>query len=385
MRVDEEQIKEQLKSIKTVLLNKVPSTDYSLYSGNCGDVLFLSYLGENEAVESLLNRLIEAINNFNELSFGGGLIGASWTLKHLEKQGIVELDTGNFHQEVAALAYQFAAETLQQKDFDFIHGALGALPYLLEVNANDQIHKITGILHQISKQNKKGMFWEAVPFAKEDKEKQIIDLGLSHGLASIIAQLSIIIKEGFETAQVKEMLKKTSDFLVQSKNKNDEYAQYPNSIIDGKTHYRSRLAWCYGDLGIANALLLAGEALDDKGLQEEAIQTGLRTTKRRLQEDTLLYDAAFCHGTSGVAHLYQHLYKKTKEISFKEASDYWIKETLAQANFEDGLAGFKSWNGKKKIYQNDYSLLEGLTGIGIVLHTYLNEMESNWNRAFLLD
>jgi hypothetical protein len=55
------------------------------------------------------------------------------------------------------------------------------------------------------------------------------------------------------------------------------------------------------------------------------------------------------------------------------------------SNYEDGLAGFKSWRGDENSYTNEYGLLEGIAGIGMVMINSLHpEIEPTWDRCLLL-
>lgn len=60
----------------------------------------------------------------------------------------------------------------------------------------------------------------------------------------------------------------------------------------------------------------------------------------------------------------------TRTPDFKDASDYWFNETLNMSKFENGLAGFKFISVGYGFIPN-YSLLEGIAGIGLALTTYM--------------
>ena len=56
------------------------------------------------------------------------------------------------------------------------------------------------------------------------------------------------------------------------------------------------------------------------------------------------------------------------------------------AKWPDGLVGYKSYQGDKKVWVKDHSLLEGLAGIGMVLLGFLEDdtEKMNWDRCFLV-
>ena len=86
------------------------------------------------------------------------------------------------------------------------------------------------------------------------------------------------------------------------------------------------------------------------------------STHRRTVEETQVFDAGICHGSAGVAHIYNRMWHYTKDPVFKEATDFWIQKTLDFAVHEDGVAGYKKYNPTTKAYENDYGLLEGRSG-----------------------
>ena len=80
--------------------------------------------------------------------------------------------------------------------------------------------------------------------------------------------------------------------------------------------------------------------------------------------------------------IYRRMYLETKLNEFKEATDFWIRQTLNLSRFEDGLAGFKTYLRDER--KNDYSLLMGISGIGLVLISFLSEDMQTWDEMFLL-
>ena len=76
------------------------------------------------------------------------------------------------------------------------------------------------------------------------------------------------------------------------------------------------------------------------------------------------------------------MYLETEMDEFKETTQDWINQTLNFSYLEDGLAGYKT--ATKDGWQNDYSLLMGITGIGLVLMSYLIKDKQDWDEMFLI-
>ena len=49
--------------------------------------------------------------------------------------------------------------------------------------------------------------------------------------------------------------------------------------------------------------------------------------------------------------------------------------------FEDGIAGYKTWDGEESII--DYSLFKGVSGVGLSLMSYKKKDLSVWGDFFL--
>jgi lantibiotic modifying enzyme len=163
-------------------------------------------------------------------------------------------------------------------------------------------------------------------------------------------------------------------------------ASYFPSWVKLENHqpFTSRLAWCYGDLGIGTELYRAGEALNDIELKEYALTILKHTVQRREVVKENVADGNFCHGSCGLSEVYRSIYQLTKEQLFLETADYWFNVTLDLAVHEDGIAGYKTYLGGKKIYEYNSSLLEGATGVGMVFMATLLQKELPWKKALML-
>ena len=142
------------------------------------------------------------------------------------------------------------------------------------------------------------------------------------------------------------------------------------------------MAWCYGDLGIGIALLQVRKILEKKEYEKKGLEILLKSTQRRNYNETLVTDAGICHGSAGIALIFRRMYYEIGRKEFKEATQYWINQTLHFSRFEDGLAGYKTYI--KDGWKNDYSLLMGISGVGLVLLSYLENDKQDWDEMFLL-
>src|SRR5438093_719443 len=78
----------------------------------------------------------------------------------------------------------------------------------------------------------------------------------------------------------------------------------------GITPAPTRVAWCYGDLGIAVALFLAARCVNESSWQNEALALA-RNVAGRPPEQSGVKDCGLCHGAAGVGHLFNRLFQAT--------------------------------------------------------------------------
>lgn len=380
------QIKRKINEINQII-EEHKETSLALCSST------LLYTINNKMLEKNMEYIYKNINKINSTTFSSGIVGIGWLCQFLYKKNLIDYDDVNeLLVQIDEIAYKSSLVDLKENNHDFLHGPVGNAIYLsrrLHENKNAKIFltEILNTLSKISKSNDKGVYWEESTFylKEHEKDKKIINLSLAHGIASKIVLFSKLYMQDIDINLSKHLLKESVKFLLNSKNPANSISIFPTRIgVDDESNY-SRLAWCYGDLGICIALWQAGEALQDETIKQEAITICLHTIQRVDLKDTGINDAGFCHGTAGVAHIYNRMFHYTQKNEFKEAANYWIKQTLKMATFKDGLAGYKSFFTEKYGgWVTNYGLLDGITGIGLVLNSYINEEDPTWDSCLLL-
>ncbi|MES1210968.1 MAG: lanthionine synthetase LanC family protein, partial [Acidobacteriota bacterium] len=148
----------------------------------------------------------------------------------------------------------------------------------------------------------------------------------------------------------------------------------------------SRLAWCYGDPGIAAALLVAARAAGEPAWEDKALEVA-RGAARRPPEQSFVRDAGVCHGAAGLAHLFNRFWQASGEEIFRDAALHWIERTLEFRVPGEGIAGFSAWHamsGPNGQWAAEPGLLEGATGIALVLLAAISTVEPEWDRILLV-
>src|SRR5205823_3263538 len=102
----------------------------------------------------------------------------------------------------------------------------------------------------------------------------------------------------------------------------------------------SRSAWCYGDPGIASSLLAAGRATARTDWEDIAMEVALAAADRPVDRAGVV-DASLCHGSVGLAHLFNRFYQATGHPRFLAAAREWLRRTLAFRGPADRPAAFQ--------------------------------------------
>lgn len=360
------------------------ATEFSLMSGNTGIALFLAYYqkfsGCEFARKSALN-LIEPLRgsmNYDNLRLSDGLSGQLWALKQIED--LLELDLGGkaLAQELIDSLSLHAKEIQQSDQLDLLHGILGIELCLSgSKNGNALSQHLDQAYLKHSKEDQHGVFWY-----ESLGEASVINLGLAHGQASHLCYLadrlqsdSCKVKPQFNT-----MIRRGIDFLESCKLTNS-LSQFP-SFKEPKTQGPSRLAWCYGDLGAGIAYLRCADALDDSSLLERGLQILRHTTFRISEDQSGIQDLGFCHGSSGLCHIYDYLYRITSDETFLKSSSHWLQFTLQRLFQNENI--YRAYRGPNEGWVESLGLLDGLAGIGLALLNQVFPNLSQWEEIFYL-
>ncbi len=397
-------LEEKLKEIYEVL-KEAPTQDQQLgvLSGLSGISLFQFYYAkwadleeaEDHGIE-LVTKIVEYINNgYSFPTFCTGIAGAGWVIEFLNQEEFIEIESDDLLSGLDEYLFEAMKNDIKTENFDFLHGAIGYGYYFLKryqnTKSTDLKNKYTEFLHHLiealkkaSKEDQNGVWW-MFDLRTEEKIKGA-NLSLSHGMASIINFLSRLHAYDDFKDKTHDLLQGVVTYILNQKNEDTSLSSmFPSWIYEGmETNVKSRLAWCYGDLGIGISLYKAGKALQNTEYQQLALQILKHATKRKDLAEAQMYDAGYCHGAFGVADIYNYMNTETKDQVFKDTAEYWMDQGLKMAIHENGDAGYMQWRGDQNEWKNELNLLEGLAGIGLTMISHLANFETKWNECLLI-
>ncbi|TGE25509.1 hypothetical protein E5K00_10045 [Hymenobacter aquaticus] len=393
-------IKAKIREIESAIeLTPYQDRPLSLLAGAGGSILYHFYMAKMQDSGVLYDRAFALLNTtldyleehgIDALTYTNGIVGFGRLFHLLAEEGYIETEVDDILVDVDDVVIAYTHRLLAEGNLDFLHGAIGNGFYLNRRVGRPAIDECLGYfvgqLRQTAICDEQGVRWYEQPSEKNRQSTTTVNLSLSHGLCSKIVFLAECLKNRISVPECTFLLEGCLQYLQQYHQPDSEVDTYPSFVADpGQRQYFHRLAWCYGDLGVAVALISAGKALGKPQWVEQAVGVALRAAKRRTPDKTALVDVEFCHGTAGVAHIFNRFYLESGNDEFRAVRDHWLEQTLAMASFPDGLAGYKTWRGGS--WLTDVGLLEGIMGVGLVLQSSLEKAPDNlsWDGVLLLD
>jgi hypothetical protein len=165
-------------------------------------------------------------------------------------------------------------------------------------------------------------------------------------------------------------------------------SRFGYSCVPGlRQNLNSRMAWCYGDLGIYSLLeRMIGhkgrtpwraflDSLADRCLAWPLERTGIE-------------DCSLCHGAFGASHIFNRLYQHTRDPRFREAAFIWMERGIKMSTTPSGpkssFSGHQIITRSRSRVRGDHSFLTGSVGIGLALLSASSYHEPRWDGILLL-
>jgi len=392
-----------VRAIAEALEEGLPDVQGPGYSGGyAGIALFHGYFGtlygdgcSTSLVETFLDRAIDGMAEYAySLGFFGGISGIAWTCHHLDRllTGEASPDTT---EEVDLAIADGVRVTPWTWHYDLVYGLAGIGRYALDhpdrTFAADVIQQIVKRLDELAIERDGGLTWLTANVripktAGQNYPEGRFNLGLAHGVPGLIAMLGQVCQAGLAGDQGRRLLEGAVTWLLANRRPEDGESSFTYYLAPGERGSSgpgSRSGWCYGDPGIAAALLGAAQAVGEPEWKREAIAIAVKDCARSF-EATGVIDAELCHGTAGLGHLYNRLYQATGEETFARAARGWFERTLALCRPGEGVGGYVNWWPEIKEWRADSGLLTGSAGIGLALLAAISSVEPNWDRPLML-
>lgn len=352
-------------------------------NGLAGIALFQFYCEESLGLSSdngisTINFCIEKINNGQfSASYCNGLAGFGWLLNHLEENGFADKDE---FSSILSVTDTHIENHLQQcmlnGNYDFFHGALGAVFYLLKRSGSnrDYENSISLLFSKLPDLYTTIGDYDLCKFAVsetvEGKLKKMLHLGPAHGIAGLIAILSLAYDKGYFREQSLEWINTFARLLLESEMQADSVSQFPMwTDLETKEKAFSSLSWCSGDTGIGAALLNASDIPGHSTWRDQSVAILKKASGRREIEQSMIKGYGICHGYFGASRIFSRANAANPSREFKEASHYWLKKGMDALSITD---------------ESPLSILNGLAGAGLVMLDFQQNKLGSWDECLLI-
>ncbi|WAU78315.1 lanthionine synthetase C family protein (plasmid) [Streptomyces sp. Qhu-G9] len=224
---------------------------------------------------------------------------------HVRRLTAQRLDRAHARIDRAALA--------DTSEFDLISGLTGLGVYHLRKNNKTEVRDILTYLirltEPITAQRQTLPGWWSTGSIRTPRPEDTGghgNFGIAHGIAGPLALLATTARHGYTAPGHKSAITRICHWLDQWQIGLREDARWPEWISraelrrgQSKQTNPRRPSWCYGTPGIARAQQLAGLALGDTAIQDQA-GLALAGCLRNEHQLALLTDASLCHGWAGL-------------------------------------------------------------------------------------
>jgi lantibiotic modifying enzyme len=360
----------------------------SLCRGAAGVALFLGELAMvDTAYEDAAGRWLDAAVDAAAAepvspSLYTGTVGVGWLLGHLDGRLVDAAGAADDVDELVARCLRRDEQVI-----DLTDGLAGIGVYLLSRNdPGDGLDRIVAHLARLAERTADGVTWFTGTHTMLPEEVALYpagyySVGMAHGHAGVVALLARLHQRGVAGAGPL-LADATAGLMARRRPADDEVGRYPVLVPGDGAPVRagSRLAWCYGDPGVAVALLAAARALGDARVEAEALATA-RAAAARPVERSGVVDSGLCHGAAGLLHLFATLARGTGDASCTEAARRWYGVLLGQRG--EGVAGFRAVFDNDRQAEPAGGFLEGAAGAGLALLAAVEPASATWDVLLL--
>ena len=364
-------------------------------SGTPARALFYGYLSRTGAhdygarIDSLLDHALNALATRPiGAALYSGFTGVAWAAEHLSGDGDEDLNEEIDEALLAALAMPWNG------DYDLITGLVGFGVYAVErAHRPSAVACLEAIVDRLAHDAVSlghGLTWFTPPDLLPPRNREAnphgyYNLGLAHGVPGIIVLLADACRLGIRADTARPLLEGAVEWVVSQRLSDRAGARYPAFVTPGVEPEPSRLAWCYGDPGVAASLLYAARAAGRADWERVALDIASHAASSA-PEVAIIRDAGLCHGALGLAHIYNRIHQATGDETFADAARLWYRHGLDMRRTDRGVAGFEAWTVTPDFqveWLEDRGFLTGVVGIGLALLAAITPVEPQWDRLLL--
>ncbi len=385
------------------IADAIPEPDASVTPGptrgSSGWALFWAVYaettGDDAARDEALAHVEAAVAGVAALKGGApGLyaspVGVGWALGVLEGH---LLDPEPAHNDVDELVLALLRKDGWKGSFDLIRGLAGFGIYGLSRLPREIGHDIVnGSISRLAERavdKDGGLCWPAemeleMNFRAEAFPDGYMDTGIAHGQSGPVAFLAKALRAGY--ADAKPLLEGSLAWLLAQDSGRRAGDAFPSLVpFEERPDVRpgpTRLAWCYGDPGVAAALVQAARALGDDALLARAVGI-VHACADRVEPGVV--DVGLCHGAAGLGHVFHRIGSGLGDDAALDLARHWFREAVAMRDPSLGAGGYLTYVSSDGEWAPWTTLLDGSGGAGLALMSALSDAPAWWDGLLAVD
>ncbi len=332
------------------------------------------------------------------LSLFGGVAQVGWINEHLfEPDGTNEAIDD-------LLLTSLSEPATPDTEYDLIRGLVGLAVYFFEglpaAASSRGLRLVLMRLQELCEHGADGIAWSTGPRRLPEMKGEgdvgaCYDLGVAHGSPGILAVLAMAVASGIETPRAERLAKGLVSWLRSRKQSTHEVGSvFPNWWSADAAPSRARQAWCYGDPGLASAWLWSAQLMGRDDWKEEALELLAGCLPMESGEAGIV-DAGLCHGSAGLAQIFNRAYQHTRQDRFRLGALEWLRRTLSLRG-KSGIGGYRAYMPLRRgpsgtirasdseAWTDNPSFLEGSIGTGLCLLASVSRLTPDWDRRLLI-
>lgn len=366
----------------------------SLSAGAAGQAMFLAEYARatrdalaDDGARALACAAADATSRFTaSSSLYGGFAGIALAVQ----LAFDALDGRDEAEAAPELASALALAAAARGEYDLILGTVGVGAAALSLRAYGAVRAAVQTLQRTAERPAPGhATWftpaERLPsWQRATAPNGWYNLGVAHGVPGVISFLASVVAATGDIA-ARDLLGDAVPWLLAQRLLSGEPSAFPGWVYPGVRTGATRVGWCYGDLGVAVALLAAARAAREPAWEAEAVALA-RDASRRRGEDTGVIDPYLCHGAAGVGHLFNRLAQATGDGELRAAARWWFGEAVALWREQGCAASARlpvAASPDVEQVPGAAGFLVGAAGVGLALLAALGGDEPAWDHALL--
>jgi hypothetical protein len=334
-----------------------------------------------------------------------GFCGPAWVAAHLGDRLDQEEDDSQ-HEDIEATLLAHLVGRPRYANYDLIGGLVGFGIYALERWPRGRSPEILDVVVERivaqAEPGDRGSTWTTPPELLPLHQRRVApngyhNLGVAHGVPGLLAFLARAVRTS-PAPKAERALEDGVRWLLDAQLPLTTGLRYASWIPIGKAGTPQGdpdkpLGWCYGDLGVAAALLVAGRSAGREDWSQEGVAIARRCADVGLPA-TGVREHGLCHGSAGIGLLFARLANATDDPLLAAASRQWFERTLESRDPDVGDEGYFAMlprdvhdvetGGELDLMRvNTPGFLVGAAGVALALAAAFSDIEPEWDRVLL--